>query len=92
MIAQGIDVEKILETYGGWGFFGVTVWIGGRALLGVLRDGFTLVSTRLGEVGQKVDEVGHKVDELRACVTKQGDRLERLEDQFEQRIAHRKAQ
>lgn len=93
MIAQGFDVSKILETYGGWGFFGVTVWIGGRALLSVLREGFTLISTRLSEVGQKVDEVGHKVDESRACVTRQGDRLERLEEQVEQRLAsHRKAQ
>lgn len=93
MIAQGIDVATVLKDFGGWGFFGITVWIGGRALLGVLRDGFQLLSGKLEDVGRRVEDVGHKVDELRECVTKQGDRLDRLEEQVEERLAsHRKTQ
>lgn len=84
MIGGEFDLN-VLKDLSGWGFFGLTVWIGGRALLQVLREGFALISTQLSKVGEKVDAVGEKVDELRACVEKQGDRIQRLEDQVADR-------
>lgn len=80
MILEAIDVTSVLKDFGGWGFFGITVWIGGRALLSVLHDGFQFLGGKLEDVGKRVEDVGEKVDELRACVTRQGDRLERLEE------------
>lgn len=92
-MTESFDIVSVLKDFGGWGFFGVTVWIGGRALLTVLRDGFQFLGSKLEDVGKRVEDVGAKVDELRECVTRQGDRLERLEEQVAGKMAgHRKAQ
>ena len=83
-VALGADYEADVPLSGPWSLHfemssasGVALTWGGPTLLQVLRDGFQFL-------GSKVEDVGTKVDELRECVTRQGDRIERLEDQVAQ--------